>query len=125
MKLRTFDQSLFLIFRKFIIRSTDNPESEPAKKLTCADLPKSEKPSLTAFLVSPCPYGIQMQRAFKKAIEQIPQLLSYLTVKYIGAVDNNKITSMHGDKGAQENLAISFSKEDVASGSNTSSGCGN
>jgi hypothetical protein len=45
-----------------------------------------------------------MQRVFKKAIEEAPGLSSYLDVKYLGSVDNNKITSMHGDKEAQENL---------------------
>jgi protein-disulfide isomerase len=74
------------------------------KKLTCADLSKSEKANLIAFVVSQCPYGIQMQRVFKKAIEELSQLSSYLSIKYIGSVDNNKITSMHGDEEAQENL---------------------
>lgn len=74
------------------------------KKLTCSDLKKSEKPELTAFIVSQCPYGLQMQRVFKKAIEEIPEIASFLKVKYIGAVENNEITSMHGNQEAQENL---------------------
>ena len=76
------------------------------KKLTCSDLQKSEKPELTAFIVSQCPYGLQMQRVFKKAIEEIPDISLFLKVKYIGSVDssNNKIISMHGDQEAQENL---------------------
>ncbi|MCX7881462.1 MAG: hypothetical protein N2482_03070 [Patescibacteria group bacterium] len=76
----------------------------PSKKITCNEVKKSSQPKLTAFVVSNCPYGLQMQRVFKKAIEEMPELTSYLEVKYIGSVDNNKITSMHGDKEAQENL---------------------
>jgi len=74
------------------------------KKSTCEDLPKAEKPNLTAFVVSNCPFGIQMQRVFKKAIEEIPALSSFLEIRYIGSVENNKITSMHGEKEAEENL---------------------
>jgi len=59
---------------------------------------------LVAFVVSQCPYGVQMQRVFKKAIEEIPAISSFLKVKYIGSVENNKITAMHGDEEAQENL---------------------
>lgn len=76
----------------------------PAKKLTCNDLNKAEKSKLTAFIVADCPYGLQMQRVFKIALNELPQLQDYLEVKYIGAVADGKITSMHGDKEAEENL---------------------
>lgn len=75
-----------------------------AKKLTCTDLTKAEKPSLTAFIVSDCPYGLQMQRVMKKAISELPAIESSVIIRYLGSVSNNKITSMHGDKEAQENL---------------------
>lgn len=76
----------------------------PAKKLTCQDLKKTEKPSLTAFVVANCPYGLQMQRVFKTAINELADLEKFLTIKYMGGVENGKITSMHGDKEAEENL---------------------
>lgn len=76
----------------------------PEKKMSCNDLPKAEEASLTAFIVSNCPYGLQMQRVVKKALSEAPDLASNLAVKYIGAISNGKITSMHGDKEAQENL---------------------
>jgi len=75
-----------------------------AKKLTCNDLDKAEKAELTAYVVADCPYGLQMQRLFKQIISEQPELIPYLTVRYIGSVDGGKITSMHGDKEAQENL---------------------
>lgn len=75
-----------------------------AKKLTCQDITKSKTPSLTAFIVSQCPYGLQMQRVFNKTITEQPELGSYLNIKYIGSIENGKIVSMHGDKEAQENL---------------------
>lgn len=73
-------------------------------KTEAKDIKKADKPNVTAFVVADCPYGLQMQRTFKKAIAELPDLAGSLSVKYIGAVENGKITSMHGDKEAQENL---------------------
>lgn len=74
------------------------------KKLTCNDLKKEDASKLTAFVVSNCPYGLQMQRVFKKALEEQPALASNLEVRYLGSIEGDKIISMHGDKEAQENL---------------------
>ncbi|MCL5433239.1 MAG: hypothetical protein M1524_03965 [Patescibacteria group bacterium] len=74
------------------------------KKLTCDDVTKTETPNLTAFIVADCPYGLQMQRVFKKALEEEGQIANFLNIKYIGSIADGKITSMHGDKEAQENL---------------------
>jgi hypothetical protein len=76
----------------------------PAKKTSCNDLNKADKSSLTAFVVSNCPFGLQMQRVFNKAIADSSDIASYLKIKYIGSVSDGKITSMHGDEEAQENL---------------------
>jgi hypothetical protein len=75
-----------------------------AKKTTCNDLNKADKPNLTAFVVSACPFGLQMQRVLNKAIGEASDIANNLTVKYLGSVENGKITSMHGDEEAQENL---------------------
>ncbi|MCL4419261.1 hypothetical protein M1146_04120, partial [Patescibacteria group bacterium] len=77
---------------------------EQAKKLTLNDLKKADTSKLTAFIVSNCPYGLQMQRLFLKTISEQPNISTYLDVKYIGSIVNGKLTSMHGDKEAQENL---------------------
>jgi len=79
-------------------------QSNTQKSLTCNDVQKVAKPDLTAFVVSNCPYGLQMQRVFKKAVAEIPDLVNYLNIKYIGSIENGKIKSMHGDEEAQENL---------------------
>jgi protein-disulfide isomerase len=76
----------------------------PVKKTSCSDLPKTDKPNLTAFVVANCPFGLQMQRVFNKAIVEASDMANYLTVKYIGSIANGKISSMHGDEEAQENL---------------------
>lgn len=73
-------------------------------KLSCDSVAKSESPKLTAFLVSNCPFGLQMQRVYKNALSEQPELGNYLDIKYIGSVVNGKITSMHGDNEAVENL---------------------
>lgn len=77
---------------------------EAAKKQTCSDLPKVQSASMTAFVVSNCPFGLQMQRAMAKALQEQPELASNFNVKYIGSITDGKIVSMHGDKEAQENL---------------------
>ena len=65
---------------------------------------KSDAPLLEAFVVSRCPYGMQMQRMIADAVSEIPSLAQYVKVKYIGATSGDAITSMHGDAEATENL---------------------
>lgn len=89
-------------------------DTKETKKLTCNDVKKADQPNLTAYIVANCPYGLQMQRVFNKAITEQPELSKYLTVRYIGSVVGDKITSMHdqdasgklipGGKEATENL---------------------
>ena len=74
------------------------------KKLTCKDLSKSAKPQLTAFVMSHCPFGLQMQRVFNKTITEQPLLKNNLSIRYIGDIKNNKISSMHGDEEGKEDL---------------------
>lgn len=78
--------------------------TEQQKKLTCDDVTKKDLPKVTAFIVSNCPFGLQMQRTMNKAIGEQPKLADVFDVKYIGSIENGKITSMHGDAEAQENL---------------------
>jgi len=85
-------------------KTPSDTQPSPAKKVSCNDLPKSEKANLTAFIVADCPFGLQMQRVVKKTIEEAADLSSSLSIKYIGSISNGKIVSMHGDKEAQENL---------------------
>lgn len=79
-------------------------QQQDQPKLTCADVKKADSVKLTAYVVSQCPFGLQMQRVMNKAIGEQPALASVFDVKYIGAITNGKITSMHGDAEAQENL---------------------
>lgn len=82
--------------------TTDQGTQQP--KLTCADVNKAEKAKITAYVVSQCPFGLQMQRVMNKAIKEQPALANVFDVKYIGEIVDGKITSMHGDAEAQENL---------------------
>jgi hypothetical protein len=45
-----------------------------------------------------------MQRVLTAVVENIPSLAQYIEVRYIGAVSGGKVTSMHGDQEATENL---------------------
>ncbi len=78
--------------------------ASPKALQVCMNTTKSDKPLLEAFIVSRCPFGLQMQRIMAEITSKLPQAKDYLKVRYIGSVSNNTITSMHGDEEAQENL---------------------
>jgi hypothetical protein len=60
---------------------------------------KSDQPMLSAYIVSRCPFGLQMQRIMANIVESIPEAAEYLEVRYIGsAFENGTITSMHGKR---------------------------
>jgi len=92
----------------------------PPPKLTpeqvCANMTKSDQPLLQAFVVSRCPFGLQMQRIMADIISESRETEEYLKVRYIGSVDekNNTITAMHGVVEAQENLLQICIREEQA-----------
>jgi hypothetical protein len=102
----TRDGKIFFTGGTVLSELDKTPETaeQTQPKLTCTDVKKADAPKLTAFVVADCPYGLQMQRVMSKAIGEQPALASLLDVKYIGAITDGKITSMHGDAEAQENL---------------------
>ncbi len=85
-----------------LISQQTTPTTVAAK--TCTDLTKAEKPLLEAFVVSQCPFGVQMQRMLVEMVKNIPQLAQFVKIEYLGSIENGKVTSMHGDEEAQENL---------------------
>ena len=82
----------------------ENKNNEVSSASSCEDLTKSDSPMLDVYVVSQCPYGIQMQRAMADAVSRVPELANYIKARYIGSIEEGKITSMHGDEEAQENL---------------------
>ena len=87
-----------------LVEPEEDTTAAEGKKMTCEDINKTEKPVLEAFVVSQCPFGLQMQRILNEIVKNIPQAASHIKVEYMGAIEENKITSMHGDEEAQENL---------------------
>jgi len=83
---------------------TPSADTTTAPAQTAASVQKTAKPILEAFVVSSCPYGLQMQRAIADAVKNIPALAADIKIRYIGSVDNGKISSMHGQEEADENL---------------------
>jgi len=77
---------------------------EEKGKVACESISKAEEPILDAFVVSYCPYGTQMQRIINKIGENISELKKNIKIRYIGQIQDGKITSMHGEEEAQENL---------------------
>lgn len=84
--------------------AADAQADAAAVQKTCDTLEKTAKPVVEAYVVSKCPYGLQMQRVLADVIKNAPELKENILVRYIGAVSNGKITAMHGDAEAQENL---------------------
>ncbi len=84
-------------------QNSDTGSGQTAEEILAA-IKKSDKPVVDAFVVSRCPFGLQMQRMIADAISSVPTLAQYVNVKYIGDVSGSTITSMHGDAEAQENL---------------------
>lgn len=97
---------LFPVMQGNPIDLDENPtigDSNASQITSCESLKKADKPILEAFIVSQCPYGTQMQRVLSKVVESV-DLRDNIKVRYIGSISGNKITSMHGDEEAQENL---------------------
>ena len=72
--------------------------------MNCADIEKMEQPMLEAFIVSYCPFGLQMQRALLGITSQIPDLSQNIIVRYIIEMEDGDVTSMHGQEESDENL---------------------
>jgi thioredoxin 1 len=77
------------------------PKLTPAQ--VCANMTKSDHPVLQAFIVSRCPFGLQMQRILAGVVSNVPEAEESLMVMYIGSVENGTLTSMHGSEEAGEN----------------------
>jgi len=77
---------------------------EASKSKSCEEVKKADKPILQAFVVSKCPYGTQMQRILIEIVKNIPELKENIRIEYMGSISENKITAMHGEEEAQENL---------------------
>jgi len=84
--------------------TTNNQPTEEQKQQAASAIEKTDNPMLEAYVVSRCPYGIQMQRAMAEAVKTQPSLAQYIKVRYMGDVSNGKVTAMHGDAEATENL---------------------
>jgi hypothetical protein len=97
----TTDGTLFFPSGIDISKTPETVTTTTVPQKTCADITKADKPLLETFIVSNCPYGLQMQRI----LAPIANILgNYIKVEYIGSISNGKITSMHGDSEATENL---------------------
>lgn len=96
---------------KFLFPEGINLEEEELKarenkqnKKTCETIIKTEKPLLEVFVVSKCPYGLQIQKILNEIVKSIPLFAENIRVEYLGSVVNDKIQAMHGENEAEENL---------------------
>jgi hypothetical protein len=99
-----FPQAYELTPKKTSASTNQNASANTGSAKTATDVKKASKSTLEAFVVSSCPYGLQMQRAIADAVKNIPSLASSVVIRYIGSVSGNTISSMHGPEEAAENL---------------------
>src|SRR3989344_1661381 len=97
--------------------ASNTPDGTAGGSVTPANVEKVAKTSLEAYVVSGCPFGLQMQRAMLNAVETAPALNDYMKVRYIGDVsaDGKTITAMHGKVEAEHNLEQICIREEQSS----------
>ena len=98
-----------------MIVSEENTENQnTVSAASCDELEKSDNPMMEAYVVSMCPYGLQMQRAMADAVQKVPELANYIKARYIGSVSGDTIIAMHGEEEAAENLRQICIREEQA-----------
>src|SRR3989344_551287 len=76
-----------------VTASPTTPTAQNTTQVTPATVTKVAKTMLDAYVVSGCPFGIQVQRALADAIKTVPAIAEYVKVRYIGAISGNTITA--------------------------------
>jgi hypothetical protein len=99
-----FPQAIEMIVSETDTGAEDNQNASGDGPTTVDEIQKTENPMLEAYVVSRCPFGIQMQRAMAEAVKEAPGIAQYIKARYMGEISDGKIASMHGDEEAQENL---------------------
>jgi len=77
-------------------QETTETTTEVTQKKTCEELTKKETPVLEAFVVSYCPFGLQMQRVLNEIVKNIGEMKNYIKVEYL--------EPMHGEEEEQEDI---------------------
>jgi hypothetical protein len=77
------------------VKASGSQNNNSAASQASTSVKKTANSTLEAFVVSSCPYGLQMQRAIADAVITQPSLAQYVKIRYIGAITNGKMTSMH------------------------------
>ncbi len=94
--------------------SSTADNTQPTAK-TCDDVAKIDAPQMEAFIVSYCPYGLQMQRVLAEVVNSASALAPSIKISYMGSISGGKIQAMHGDQEAQENLKQICIREEQSS----------
>lgn len=70
----------------------------------CSSIKKQDQPVMQAFVVSYCPFGLQMQRVLSGIVSKVPSLSKNIEVRYIVEKAGKNMSSMHGQQESDENL---------------------
>ncbi|MBX4200883.1 DsbA family protein [Candidatus Parcubacteria bacterium] len=79
----------------FTVSGSAGTITQPTATATPANVAKVDKTMLEAYVVSDCPFGLQMQRAIAEAVKAVPTLAQSIKVRYIGSSTGNTVSSMH------------------------------
>jgi len=111
-----FPQNWVSLGEESVTQAEENvEESTQQQSISCEDVQKKQKSVLEAFVVSYCPFGTQMQRILVEVVKNIPELAENIKIEYMGEIQDEKITSMHGEEEAQENLTQICLREEESS----------
>jgi thioredoxin 1 len=89
-----------------LVTSEKSSETKaPAKALkNCSEIKKQKQPLMEAFVVTYCPFGLQMQRILTGIVSQIPDFSQNIKIRYMVKMAEENLTSMHGQDESDENL---------------------
>jgi len=79
-------------------------KSQAKIQKNCNEIKKQNQPLMQAFVVSYCPFGLQMQRILNGIVSKVPSLSKNIKVRYIIKIADGNMFSMHGQTESDENL---------------------
>jgi len=85
-----------LLFPQIIKLDEPLPQQQPQQEQPTADIPKSDKPVVEAFIMSHCPYGTQIEKGLLPVAKLLGDKIDF-NIKFVYYV-------MHGEKEVMEQL---------------------
>ncbi len=95
----------YLYFDRISLKESPKSLSSETKKATCESVAKKDNPNLDVFIMSYCPFGLQMVRALSEMRKEDPSSINNVSIRYIVSKDSSgNLNSLHGEKEVKEDL---------------------